>query len=144
MSQFSVGTEARLEGGSARAERLVSELPRPGGVARRPAPLRRGGQECQRIGDSGLDPVGKDLPDMARIIRVAIEMLVGRLELGIQGGAPDGHSERQEKDDPKDTSQCPAHARMLAREEAWIALSVVFLTENVLDTRLSSGKTVGR
>ncbi len=51
---------------------------------------------------------------MARIIGVAIEVLGGRLERGIQGGTPDAHPKREQQDDRKETSSRLTHARILA------------------------------
>ena len=114
-SQLSLGTKARLGGGSARAERLENDLRRPGDVGRRSMGSRRRRDKCQRISDGSVDPAGKDLPDVACIIGVAIEMLGGRLELGIQGRTPDTYPEREEQDDRKEAPRHLTHGGIVAR-----------------------------
>jgi hypothetical protein len=79
---------------------------------------RRRGDERQRIGDGGVDPVDEHLPDVARIVRVAIEVVGARLELGTEGGGADGDPEQEEQGDRKEASGHLTHACMLTRASA--------------------------
>ena len=77
--------------------RLENNLRRLGDLVGRQMPCRRlRRDECQRIGDGDVDPEVEDLPNMPWIIGIAIEMLGRQLELGIQGGTSNAHTE----DDP--------------------------------------------
>lgn len=114
--QFSVGTEVRLGGGSARAVRLENDLLRLWDLVGRQMPCRRlRRDEGQRIGDGDVGPEVEDLPNMPWIIGIAIEMLGRQLELGIQGGTSNAHPEDDEEGDRKDTLHRPTHAGIVAR-----------------------------
>jgi hypothetical protein len=113
--QFSVGTEARLGGGSARAERLADDTRRLEDLGGLQMPYRhRGRHECRRTGDGGIDPEGEDLPHVPRIIGVAIEVLGRQLESRIQGGTANAHPEDDEEEDRQGARREPTHMRILA------------------------------
>ena len=117
--QFSVAREARSGGGSARAEGRAGDLRRRGGADWRRAPNRCRGDERQPgVGETGVDPLGKHLPDVACIVSVAVVVVLRvQLDLATQGETPEGHPEREEERDRNDASKSPTHAPMLARGE---------------------------
>ena len=114
--QLRVARAVRLGGRSARAERLESDLRGPWSIAPRTAQrsLRWSGRRAC-VGDGGVDPVRTKLSNVARIIRVAIVMMPGRLERGIGSKTLDRHREREEKDDRKNPSDDPVHTGMISR-----------------------------
>ena len=102
--------------GSARADRLVSDLQRPGRIAVRRRPRRL--TWCDRgamIGDGGLDPMRAQLSDVAGIIPVTVVMVAQRSEVEIGSRVSDGCREREKQHDREDTSHDPMHLRIIAR-----------------------------
>ena len=77
---------AGLAGWCARAERLESDLLGRRNVLRRPVSDRRRRNECQGFGDGRVNPMRVDVPNVARIVSVAIEVLGGSSNSGSSAG----------------------------------------------------------
>lgn len=114
--QFSGARKTGLGGRSAGAEGIAREERLLRVLGRRREGLWRLGDDRETgIGDGGLDTVGAELPHVAGIIGVAVVVVGGRFELGVQGEADDGRSEdgqkKQRKDPPKHRPSLPRSPR---------------------------------
>jgi hypothetical protein len=114
-AQFRVASKAGLGGRCARAERLVSDLRGPERDPSRRAPngLDRSDRRAS-IGDGGSDPVRAKLSDVARIVPVAVVMLLERPEREIGRRIPDRHREQEQEKNRKNPSD-NMHTRIIAR-----------------------------